>query len=229
MVFKYGTLIIETISIRVFNIYIIHNNINNKKYIGQTSKDLKIRFSRHCWNSESNKNTPITLAIKKYGKENFKIELIETVSSLEEANKQEVYWVNFYNSFCPNGYNLKAGGRKYHALSEETKRKISQKNLGRKASKQTIEKLKKSHIGIKHSEDTKNKLSKYFKGKKPHINTALGASRKNCKKYIFLNPLNEIVNIENLRQFCFKNNLSYESMCSVANNKNKQYKGWRIA
>lgn len=210
----------------MINIYIIHNTINNKKYIGQTSKIINARFYRHCHDGE--RSMPISHAIKKYGKESFYIELIETVDSLEKANEMEVFWANHYNSFCPNGYNLKAGGRLYSALSEEVKNKISIGNKGRKATPETIQKLRESHLGHIPTAETRKKLSDHFKGKTPHINTAIGASLKNSKKYKFMNPQGEIIEIENLRQFCLKNNLGIPSMCSVATGKKEQYKGWRI-
>ena len=50
-------------------IYLITNKINNKKYIGQTTRTIKIRISDHF--SNLYKNYAITNAIKKYGKENF--------------------------------------------------------------------------------------------------------------------------------------------------------------
>lgn len=208
-----------------FSIYIIHNTINDKKYIGQTIKTIEQRFYRHC---HDGRTMIICKAIKKYGMENFRVELIETTDNLEQSNAKEVFWCNFYKSFSPTGYNLKAGGRKYSSLSEETKRKISQSNKGRKCSPESIKRLRESHLGYVPTAETRKKLSDHFKGKTPHINTALGASLKNSKKYKFINPQEEIIEIENLRQFCLKNNLGIPSMCSVATGKKVQYKGWRI-
>ena len=45
------------------------------------------------------------------GKENFKCELIEACTSLEELNMREVYWIEYYQSRNPDvGYNLAKGG-----------------------------------------------------------------------------------------------------------------------
>lgn len=57
-------------------IYRITNLVNNKIYIGQTIRDLKVRFKQHCYKKGC---TYLHNAILKYGKENFKIELIEEV------------------------------------------------------------------------------------------------------------------------------------------------------
>ena len=57
-------------------IYKITNNINNKVYIGQTTRDLKIRWYQHCYKTKAkNICNRIYNAIQKHGKENFEIKL----------------------------------------------------------------------------------------------------------------------------------------------------------
>ena len=49
--------------------------------------------------------------VKKYGKENFVCELIDTAENLDELNSKEDYWVEFYRSRDPLvGYDVKKGG-----------------------------------------------------------------------------------------------------------------------
>lgn len=94
-------------------IYKITNKINNKVYVGQTTQSLKERFQRHCWGTTNNDkhhfNMAIKQAIKKYGKENFIIELIEEVETAK-LDEREVYWISFYDSYN-NGYNCTKGGQ----------------------------------------------------------------------------------------------------------------------
>lgn len=94
-------------------IYKITNKINGKVYIGQTVKSLKERFQRHCQSTSSKDkyhlNMVIKKAIKKYGKENFTIELIEEVETTR-LDEREVYWISFYDSYN-NGYNCTLGGQ----------------------------------------------------------------------------------------------------------------------
>jgi|GEM_PF-6784960 len=53
---------------------------------------------------------PIKRAIKKYGKENFIIELIEECD-LINLDKQEIYWISFYDTYkSKKGYNCSKGG-----------------------------------------------------------------------------------------------------------------------
>lgn len=92
-------------------IYKIENNINGKIYIGQTIQELKIRFKRHCSFSalsEAEANMPIKKAIKKYGKENFTISVIEECDD-SIINEREIFWIEKYDSF-KNGYNATLGG-----------------------------------------------------------------------------------------------------------------------
>ena len=59
----------------VCSIYKITNNINEKAYIGQTWKSLNTRISQH--KSPNNKGCrKLYNALNKYGRDNFKIELI---------------------------------------------------------------------------------------------------------------------------------------------------------
>ena len=90
----------------------IVNNINQKIYIGKTEFSLEKRFKEHCRDAlkESNRDRPLYRAMRKYGIENFRIELIEETSNPEE---REIYWIEQYGSF-KNGYNATLGGDGRH-------------------------------------------------------------------------------------------------------------------
>ena len=109
-------------------IYKIQNKINKKIYIGQTVGTLQHRISQH--KSNSKKKSVINMAIRKYGWDNFVAEVIDSAKSIEELNQKEIYWIEYYKSISPNGYNLELGGK--NALhEEETRNKISKANKGR--------------------------------------------------------------------------------------------------
>lgn len=101
-----------------FCIYCHTNNINGKKYIGQTSN-----YSKRCFPSNYKGCTKLYNAIKKYGWENFSHEILEDNLTLEQANEREEYYISFYNTI-KEGYNLKSGGLN-NLFSEETKQKLS--------------------------------------------------------------------------------------------------------
>ena len=92
-------------------IYKITNTINGKFYIGQTIQNVKERFYQHCATkcSKAVSNMAIHRAIKKYGKSNFTVEVIEEIDSAN-LNDRERYWIKYYNSYN-NWYNSTKGGQ----------------------------------------------------------------------------------------------------------------------
>ena len=88
-------------------VYQITNLINNKLYIGITNNYIK-RWSNHrCCN---NPNIVISRAIKKYGAENFKFEILFQGLSIEEAEEKEIQLIAQKNTLVPYGYNVAKGG-----------------------------------------------------------------------------------------------------------------------
>lgn len=113
-------------------IYKITNLINGKIYIGQTRGSLEMRLKGHINHKGC---TYIHNAIKKYGKENFKIEPICIALDKKYLNELEKVCIKQFNSLVPNGYNISHGGNapmkdRYH--TEESKLKIRNFQLGRK-------------------------------------------------------------------------------------------------
>lgn len=86
-------------------IYKITNKINGKIYIGE-SKHPKQRFREHC-QTHYKYNSLIHRAIEKYGIENFDFEII---GWFEDWAEKEKYYINFYRSLTPYGYNIHPGG-----------------------------------------------------------------------------------------------------------------------
>lgn len=92
------------------SIYIIRNTVNDKVYIGQTTVDVKTRFSQHCKNSTiKNRHYKLYNAMKKYGKDNFYCDVLEKNVNINDLDDREIFFINKYNSF-ENGYNSTKGG-----------------------------------------------------------------------------------------------------------------------
>lgn len=102
-------------------VYKLTNKVNGKCYIGQTSKMLKERMRKHY---DSDKML-VDKAISLYGKNNFDVEVIDHAFSIEELYEKERYWIKYYNSLIPNGYNQCLGGK----TSEGFKHRDSSKKL----------------------------------------------------------------------------------------------------
>lgn len=92
-------------------------------------------------------------------------------------------------------------------VSEETRKKISDANRGKKS----------AFKGKTHSLETINKMSAAKRGVK----------REGSKKtYIFISPEGQIVNVHGLTDWCKNMNLNSGNMSSLYSGKIKSYKGW---
>lgn len=102
------------------SLYVITNQINNKKYVGKTYKSLDDRMSEHIRDSrkERCKNRPLYRAFQKYGIENFEIKLLGEFEEGLLENK-EIEFIEKYNSYA-NGYNATLGGdgKRYFQYSD---------------------------------------------------------------------------------------------------------------
>lgn len=108
----------------MIGIYKITNLINDKSYIGQ-SVNIKKRFNAHksaAFNpNNKNYNFPLYKAIRKYGIENFKFEVLEECEKTE-LNDKEVQYISQYQTHSKKGYNQDDGGDQashYTKLSNE--------------------------------------------------------------------------------------------------------------
>ena len=125
-------------------IYKITNHINNKLYIGQTTRDLEWRWRKHKKDSicKCGLDTKFSRAVRKYGVDNFTIEEIERLENCtrKQLTEREHFWVTELNTI-ETGYNVQdplvsSGGNTYAGKSEsemaEIKEKIRQTKLGGK-------------------------------------------------------------------------------------------------
>lgn len=81
-------------------IYKTTNLINGKFYVGKDAKNNP----NYLGSGKALKH-----AINKYGKENFKKEILEVCSSLTELDEREKFWINELNALN-EGYNMTEGG-----------------------------------------------------------------------------------------------------------------------
>ena len=143
--------------------------ITGKLYIGQTSgfalsDDMMLK---HRWSQQKcdKKCAALYNAIRKHGSDNFDHEVLENdIFSLNDANHAEEFWIAWYNTVAPYGYNIRPGGGQ-SPFSEETKKKISEKLKGNKNS-----------VGAKRSQEVKDLLSRKAKSR--------GMSKEHKEKFI---------------------------------------------
>lgn len=112
-------------------IYVITNLINQKQYVGKTTKTIEQRWKTHIADSKRNniKNRPLYKAFAKYGIDNFIIQELEYCSA-EEASNKEQYWINKLDTYH-NGYNATLGGdsKHYYNYQEIAKKYLELKTL----------------------------------------------------------------------------------------------------
>ena len=117
---------------RTWTVYIHTNNINGKKYVGITSRDVKLRWQ----NGLGYKKCYFANAIQKYGWDNFSHEIVYENLSKEEAFLKEKELIEKYKTTDRRyGYNRSTGGEApalgmHH--SEETKKYL--REIGKKKS-----------------------------------------------------------------------------------------------
>jgi hypothetical protein len=89
-------------------IYKITNQVNGKVYVGKTEQTIEKRWKQHLadYKRARCKDRPLYRAFIKYGPDSFSISVLEQTSKTAE---QEIYWINFYDSY-KNGYNATKGG-----------------------------------------------------------------------------------------------------------------------
>lgn len=104
----------------MYIVYCHTNSKNDKKYVGFTIvreqtpiEAMLTRWGRHCCLARNNSNLLFHRAIRKYGKEQFHHEILETVTTKKAACYAEVSWINKLKTSIlrkDDGYNMTLGG-----------------------------------------------------------------------------------------------------------------------
>lgn len=87
-------------------IYKYQHKTSGLIYVGQ-SINIEERYYGHI--HRPNKTSYIDNSIKFHTINEFTFEIIEECN-IEELNDKEIYYIKYYNSMFPNGYNLTSGG-----------------------------------------------------------------------------------------------------------------------
>lgn len=134
--------------------------------------ELKVNENNPSW--QKDRCVALNHAIKKYGAENFTIEIL-CECTLDEMDDKEIEYIQKYNTLVPNGYNLKTGGR------------------SGKDSEITRERKKQMRVGKKHSEETKKRISMGQMGNRRVRDTRKRPEDKDLPKYICRKRENDII------------------------------------
>lgn len=164
-------------------IYKITNLLNNKVYVGQTTKALDERWKQHKRNIREGRKYHLYNAIRKYGIDNFKVEVIDKAESFIDLSLKEIFWIQFYNTTNRKfGYNDTFGGEG-GIPTKETRLKISKSRKGISPKEGTGKKISialkdywKNHIKEGPSLEIRNQIAETLKRKgcKPPLHKMTG-------------------------------------------------------
>ena len=189
-------------------------------YIGQ-SVNINSRYI-HYKNLHCKTQIKLYNSIVKYGWENHKFEVIEECE-VDFLNERERYWQEHYD-VIKNGLNCKLtkSSDEKVVLSEETKKKISEKAKNREVPEHVKEMLRTNFLGRKHTEASLEKMRKNNAranlGKKASDETrrkiSMNNSRHNSKLVIniqsgiFYNSIKEAASSTDFKYDYIKTNLN---------------------
>ena len=156
--------------------YLITNKINNKGYVGITTRSLSRRWYEHRFVANSCGQL-LAKAINKYGEQAFEIMPIASAKTLENLKEVEKDLIIQFQTKVPFGYNLTDGGDGVFGFkqSEEQKKRNGDLKRGTKASEETKQKMRVAHssekngfYGKNHTEEAKRKNAEAHMGKVGH-------------------------------------------------------------
>jgi len=210
----------------MYYVYVITNLINNKKYIGM-SINKKSWYREHYYGS----GKLIKQAIVKYGKENFKKEIIKEFQNEIDTRDYERYLIQetnavddyMYYNLCCGGY---GGAVKGHIVTEETRQKISNNRKGIKHTKETKKIISLKTKGINNrNQESLNKMSNSMK---EHWSNLSSDKRKEIGEKISLSNKGKTPSDETREKLSKCNaTLTKEQVIEIFNivvNKEKTYK-----
>jgi group I intron endonuclease len=144
-------------------VYAITHVATGRMYVGK-SIDIDSRWQQHVWEAARGEGYAVHRAIRKHGVAAFSFDVLEYADSEIDALAAEQYWIEWYRSVSPAGFNLTFGGDGT-ILSQESREKIRAKLLGHHVSDETREKIRSANRGRVQSEQAREKVSAFWRGK----------------------------------------------------------------
>ena len=173
-------------------VYRIYHKESMKSYVGKSVHPQR-RIREHL--SGRTSSPAIRAAIKKYGADAFRVEVLESEVPESCLSKMEILHIRFFKSIAPDGYNLTDGGEGVSGLkrgdpwnkgktsiySDDTRRKMSEANKGKKLSPEARKKVSEAgkgrtpwNKGKKYTPEARQKMKghpAHNKGKSPSPET----------------------------------------------------------
>ena len=156
-------------------IYKITNKINGKVYIGQTIRTAEQRLKEHLYSSN---NRHLSNALRKYGIENFILEVLESNVEEKDLDALEIKYIAQYNSQV-TGYNETSGGcgTRGYVFTQQDREKM--RNSMKKAWEQPNSNLRDPARGAKISQALKGQTKSLEHRKKLSVTASQRIGDKN--------------------------------------------------
>ena len=226
-------------------IYKAENILNNKIYIGQTTKTLEKRKQAHLNKVKNGSQFYFHSAIRYHGEDNFVWSIIDTANSIQELNEKENYWIEYYKSY-KYGYNCTKGDN--NPMNHDITKLKHDKKMRSPEVRAKISSSMKQLIanGKMFSEEHRKKISQKLKGNK-HFQghkrspEAIEASARSLRKNVACydennNLINSFDSVKEAAKWLYNNRCSHlknwkdlQNRIKESNDKQKYYKGliWR--
>lgn len=150
-------------------IYNITNNTNGKVYVG-SALNVSRRKIEHWRDLRGNRhaNRKLQCAWNKHGEASFTFSVIERVVDPADLTAREQHWIDALSACSRRGYNLAPKARSMLGFvhTQETRNKMSARQLGKKLSPEHIENTRKGLVGRKMTPEQCEKMRQAKLGKK---------------------------------------------------------------
>lgn len=168
----------ENSPVTIYQIYVLTNVVNKKKYVGQTCGNVGRRWAAHKSASKKRCKLHFHYAILKYGPENFALEVVAFTFTKPHADELEEAWIKQLDTIDRSlGYNCTLGGEGARH-TPDVRKKISQARMGKPGPQWNEEQRrnrsdsqkgeKGNNWGKKASEETRQKMSLAHSGENNH-------------------------------------------------------------
>lgn len=199
----------------MFFIYKATNIVNGKAYVGFTAAIEKRKKEHHCEAFSRNSNFLFHKALRKYGWDAFRWDIVEQHENKEYlllVRESEV--IKLENTHVSvGGYNLTFGG---------------DGTIGFKFSPEQKLKLRNSHLGKKHSVASKAKLRLSHTGRKNTLAHNLNIAKAFAQSWLVKRPDGSEIRVVNLKRFCILEGLRYAGFHKVATGVISHHKGYKV-
>lgn len=186
-----------------------HTAPNGKVYIGITCQEPLKRWGGGV--SAYAHNEHFVRAIKKYGWENFRHEVLFEDLTKSEAETKEIELIAFYKANNPDfGYNISNGGNHAGKHSEATRLKLSQTNKGKQSG------VNNPMYGRKHTASALKKMAEIKTGKRASAETRKKMSDKRKGISFSEEHKNKISKALCKKVFCVETKTTYESVLQAS-------------